>query len=203
MPATDQPYLASAANIFVILFIMLGPLKVLGPFFQATREMEATAARALAWKVFGLSAASVLLAGPAGTFLLHNWQISDPVMQLAGGLIFLLVALQLVLAQYEPPVPAADTGVMHLVFPVTVTPYGVAAVIAMMALSATTSRALVVLGLALAVIALDLLAMLFVRRIMRSIGPIPLQILGAVLGVLQVALAMQFIVDALRDLGVV
>ena len=47
-----------------------------------------------------------------------------------------------------------------------------------------------------------LLAMLLVRTLMRGIVPIALQILGAVLGVLQVALALNIIISALVRMGI-
>ena len=134
-------------------------------------------------------------------------------MELSAGLVFLLVALQLVLAQYEPathpaapPVkPAAVSGpeLMHLVFPVTVTPYGIAVLISLMALSGSFSRSLVILALAVAVMVLNLLTMLFVRPIMHGLGMVTLQVLGAILGILQVALALQIMHEALQDLGYV
>ena len=49
---------------------------------------------------------------------------------------------------------------------------------------------------------LNLLAMLYARRIMGGITVMVLQIAGAVLGVLQVALAVDMILRALRELNV-
>ena len=49
---------------------------------------------------------------------------------------------------------------------------------------------------------LNLLAMLYARRIMGGVTVLVLQIFGAVLGVLQVALAVQMILRGLLDLGV-
>jgi hypothetical protein len=48
-----------------------------------------------------------------------------------------------------------------------------------------------------------LLSMLFIRQIMRGPVLLALQVLGAVLGVLQVGLAVQIIIRALRDLQVI
>jgi multiple antibiotic resistance protein len=50
---------------------------------------------------------------------------------------------------------------------------------------------------------LNLLAMVFVRQIMRGPVLLTLQVLGAVLGVLQVGLAVQIIIRALRELQVI
>jgi multiple antibiotic resistance protein len=50
--------------------------------------------------------------------------------------------------------------------------------------------------------ALNLLAMVYVRPLLRVLA-VPLQAVGAVLGVMQVALALQFMLTALRGLGVI
>ena len=52
------------------------------------------------------------------------------------------------------------------------------------------------------VMVLNLLAMLFARRILAGVTLLILQILGAVLGVLQVAVAVQMMIRGLRDLAV-
>jgi small neutral amino acid transporter SnatA (MarC family) len=53
-----------------------------------------------------------------------------------------------------------------------------------------------ILAMGLGLIAINWLSMCRAKAIMRAIGPIPLQLLGAVFVVLQLALALQFIVDA-------
>jgi small neutral amino acid transporter SnatA (MarC family) len=50
--------------------------------------------------------------------------------------------------------------------------------------------------------ALNLLAMLYAREILRTIGIMPLQILGAMLSVLQIALGVQMILWALAMLEI-
>lgn len=199
-------YAVTTANILLLFFIMLGPLKMIGPFFAATRNLEPRAVRSLAWKVFIISVIALLLAGLGGSVLMSNWGISVPVMLLAAGVVFLIVALKLVLEQYEPthPPPSAEEPqslAMRMTFPVTVTPYGVAALIVFMSMSGELSRSLAVFSMAFVVMVLNLLAMLGARAIMRWIGLMPLQILGAVLGILQVALALQFIVEGVKELG--
>ncbi len=195
-------YSLGASEIFLLFFIMIGPVKILGPFFAGTRELQPAALRSIAFKVFGLALITVLAVGLLGSGMMRKWHITVPVMQLGGGLIFLLVALQMVLVQYRAPDPSATPagGVMHFLFPVTITPYGIAALITLMAVSFDGTRSTVVLGLALAVLVLDLLAMLAVRPLMRWIGAVPLQIFGAVLGVLQVALAVQMISGAIGSM---
>ncbi|GAB3341237.1 MarC family protein [Marilutibacter aestuarii] len=203
-PSAAGGYELGYDNIFLVLFIMLGPIKAMGDYFLATRELPGPQVRTLALKVFALSTLTILLAGVVGSALLQKWQITAPVMQLVAGIVFFMVAIRMVLAQYgtaAPPPPAADAppgaATMHLVFPVTITPYGIAAVITLMALSHGADRSLRILGLTVLVMVLNLLALLTMRFIMKWIGMIPLKILSAVLGILQVALAAQVIVGAL------
>ena len=49
---------------------------------------------------------------------------------------------------------------------------------------------------------LNLFAMLYAREILKVIGIMPLQIVGTVLSVLQVALGVQMILGGLRIIGV-
>lgn len=205
-PAQEPVYLLSLADVFLLFFIMIGPIKSIGPFAAGTAGLSAAELRSVAFKVFAVSAVTVVIAGTIGGKLLQKWHIAPPVLQLAGGLVFLLVALQMVLAQYQAPAPAPappvagqTVSISHLAFPVTLPAYGIAALIVLVAMSASTDRALWILGIAVAVLVLDLLVMLFVRPLLRGIGQLPLQILGAVLGMLQIALAIQLMASALHQ----
>ncbi|QSX74499.1 MarC family protein [Lysobacter arenosi] len=179
-------------------------MKILAPFHRATATMEPKAVRRMAIKVALISAGTLLIAGLIGSAMMQKWRITIPVMELTGGIVFLLVALKQVLEQYGDPAPPPDSEprLMHLVFPVVVTPYGIAALIALMALSSDTARSTTLLAGVMAVMAINLVAMMFVRQVMRGVGPLLLQIFGAVLAVQQVALALQLVVVALKGMGV-
>ena len=82
------------------------------------------------------------------------------------------------------------------------TTYGIAAFIALVAGSDDVARTVTILGLVSLVMLLDLVAMWFAPRIIIGFAIVALQVLGAVLAVLQVGLSVQIIIDALRALGV-
>jgi multiple antibiotic resistance protein len=88
------------------------------------------------------------------------------------------------------------------VFPILLTPYGVAAAIALLASSPSAERTVTIFGLLVAVMLLNLVAMWFARQLL--VGPVlvVLQLIGSVLAVMQVALSVQFILTGLRALGV-
>jgi multiple antibiotic resistance protein len=197
-------------EIFTLFFITLGPLKVLGPFAHQTASLEPAAVRGIALRVFVLSVVALGAGGWIGRSLAANWRISIPALLIAAAVIFFLVALSVVMEQYEPahpasaPLPAKPlAAALKLTFPTVLTPYGVAALITLLAATQDTARFGAIYGLAFAVMVLNLLAMLFARAIMRGAMLLVLRLLGAVLGVLQVALAVQIFLRALRDLGVI
>ena len=78
----------------------------------------------------------------------------------------------------------------------------IAALIVLLANSQDTERTSALVAILISVMVLNLLAMLFARKIMAGVTLIALHILGAVLGVLQVALAVEMILRALGDLNV-
>lgn len=200
------------AQVFTILFLMLGPFKILGPFSKVTQGADAPMTRQIALWATAFSALALLIAGFLGESFLSRYGIPLPVLSLAGGLIFFLVALKSVLEQFEPPAPPTDepavppasamrVAMAPLAFPTIVTPYGIAAVIVMIALNGSMENRLNIGAVVVAIMVVNLIFMLLARRLLPVLGLI-LPILGAVIGVVQVALGLQIINNALRALGV-
>jgi len=195
--------------VFVLLFITLGPIKILGPFEQLTRDVDEAKMKQIAVRAFVLAVIAVVVGGFAGRILAQNWQISVAALTLAGGIIFFVVGLRLVLEQYQPahaaPVPLPEApmaAALRIAFPTLVTPYGIAALIALLVNSPDAARTASILAILIGVMVVNLLAMLYARWIVGGVIVLALVIVGAVLGVLQVALAVQMILRGLRDLGV-
>ena len=193
-------------QIFTFLFLMLGPVKIIGPFAKVTRGADPALMRKIALRATLISVAALLFAGLAGEHSLTNYGIPLPVLTLAGGIILFLVALRTVLEQFTPPgpdersaVPTLQMAFMPLAFPTIVTPPGIAALIVFLALSPDLERQLVIGGIVIAIMLLNLIVMLAARYILRFLGII-LQVVGAVLGIIQVALGLQIINASLRRL---
>ena len=198
-------------EIFTLFFITLGPLKVLGPFSHQTHGLAPAAVRGIAIRAFVLSVIAVAVGGVLGRSLAINWQISMPALLISTGVIFFLVALQVVMEQYEPPrEPAPSTlpsdpmaAAIKVAFPTVVTPYGIAAVIALLAATRMSISPTVIWGTLSAVMVLNLVAMLGAHAVMHGWFVLAMRVLGAVLGVLQVALAVQVVLVGLSKLELV
>jgi multiple antibiotic resistance protein len=198
------------AQIFTLLFLMLGPFKIIGPFAQLTKGADDRQAHRIAWLSIVFASAALLVAALLGRSILDSYRIPEPVMALAGGLILSLVALRNLLEQFEmhaddsppdAPPPGLKVALAPLAFPTIVTPHGIAAVVVLMAVSPDAQARWVVGGIIVAIMLVNLVTMMLARKIMPVMG-IVLPILGAVLGVVQVALGLQIIDSALVTMGV-
>jgi multiple antibiotic resistance protein len=197
-------------QIFTLLFLMLGPFKIIGPFAQLTKGADYQLAHRIAWVSIAFASAALLVAALLGRAILESYRIPVPVMALAGGLILLLVALKNLLQQFEAhpdagqpdaAPPDMKLALSPLAFPVIVTPYGIAALVVLMAVSPDEQARWVVGGIVLAIMLVNLVIMMLARKILPVMG-IVLPVLGAVLGVVQVALGLQIINNALTTMGV-
>jgi multiple antibiotic resistance protein len=200
-------------HIFTFLFLMLGPFKIIGPFMKMTKGLDATLVRQIALRSTLFASLGLLFAAFLGDSILTKYGIPVPVLALSAGIILFLVALQTILQQFAPAThandgvaaPAATTALssalMPLAFPTLVTPYGIAALVVFLAVSPSLQGQLTIGAVVLAVMMLNLIAMLLTRHIPPVLGAL-LAILGAVLGVIQVALGLRIIHNSLRAMAV-
>jgi multiple antibiotic resistance protein len=205
-----QVNLYPIAQIFMLLFLMLGPFKIIGPFAKITKGAGAAFTYRIAILSILYSSLALLVAAFLGESILSNYGIPLPVLALSGGIILFLVALQSVLQQFTPhsevaagtePTPTMNMALMPLAFPTIVTPYGIAALVVFLALSPDLQTRLTVGAVVVAIMLLNLIVMILTRHIMPVLGVV-LPILGAVLGVVQVALGLQIINRSLNALGI-
>ncbi|MCK3779264.1 MarC family protein [Ensifer sesbaniae] len=195
-----------ARKVFLMLFLMLGPIKILVPFVTITDNWETHLRRRLARRAILFSAGALAIAGFLGRTMLENFEISLPVLAMTGGIILFLVALRTILQQSVSSVdhasapdraPDLKLALAPLAFPTIVTPYGVAAVIVFATLAGgRQAEGFTVAAIVLLILALDWLAMLFAETILKWIGT-SLQVLAVVLGVTQAALGLQIILHNL------
>jgi multiple antibiotic resistance protein len=199
------------AQIFTFLFLMLGPFKIIHPFLEITKGADAKFTRQIAIRATLFASLALLLAAIIGESSLSSYGIPLPVLALSAGIILFLVALLNILQQFTPstshsedsegPVPTLNLALMPLAFPSIVTPYGIATLVVFLALSPDLQTRLTIGAIVLAIMLLNLITMLIARRI-PPIGGVLLAILGAVLGIIQVALGLQIIQNSLKALGV-
>jgi len=194
------------AHIFAFLFLMLGPFKIIGPFSKITKGADAAFTRQIALRSTLFASLTIMVAAFLGQTFLSKYGIPLPVLALSAGIILFLVALQNILRELAPhsaeatapsPTPTLNMALTPLAFPTIVTPYGIAAIVVFIALSPDLQGRLVIGAILLAIMLLNLIVMIMTRPMGPVLGVV-LQILGAVLSVIQVALGLQIIHNSLQ-----
>ena len=200
----------SSAEIFAMLFLMLGPFKIIGPFLKITQTSDTAIVRRTALQATAFAGTALFLAAVLGDHFLVKYDIPLPVLALSGGIILFVVALQKILQHPEPtdktttaapPAASMRAAMMPLAFPTIATPYGIAALIVFVSMAPDVQAVAQIGGIVLVIMLLNLIVMLTARSY-QVITSVVLPVLGAILGVIQVALGLKVIVISLRALGI-
>ncbi len=191
-------------EIFIFLFITMGPFTVLPVFARLTRNSEPSFERQLATRTFLIALVAALVSAVLGSALMGKWHLSVPAIAFTAGVLLFVVALRKLLDLYvthpaddDAPTPTLAMATAPLAFPNIVTPYGLAIAVTLLTLAPEARWQ--ILGCMTAVIVIDFLAMFFAKPVIKVLG-LPLALLGVVLGVLQVALSLQIVIFAIRTL---
>ena len=195
------------------LFVAIGPIEVASMFLGLTAGM-AKAERRNTAIVSALVSAGVLVAFALGGIQLLNLiGVGLPAFRTAGGVLLLMVAADLLLAQHsaissitpteegEAQRHETDVAVFPLAIPLTAGPGSMTAVVLLMGKAhgpADTAAVLAALGL---IVAITFAAMLASDRLMRLLRKTGANVIARVSGIFLAALAMQFIFDGLSDSG--
>lgn len=209
-----------ASYIFAILFVTLGPLKVIPVFHALTHHADASWRRQIALRAFLVAAIIVAFIAFCAIEMLATWRVSINALVIAGGILLFLSAAEKILkfqlvdippksratetAASSPPAPGwtSKPVLEPLAIPAIVTPTAVVAILFFLA-QARDDTALywTILALLTLILVLDLICMLAARAIMRAVGMAPLQIVGWILSVLQAGLAVQIVMAAAKSAG--
>jgi multiple antibiotic resistance protein len=194
--------------IFTMLFLAIGPIKIIPAFFELTQDFAPRDKRRIAIKSVLLATAIALILVFVGRGLLSNYGISQNAVQIGGGVILLLSALNIIFppVQINHPKTHKPTNaqlIINLATPGIIPPFGTAIILLFtMAAPSITGMDLAIANSLITIMTLNFLAMFFADKIMKISGFMEfLQILGAIFTFMQVALAFELILDSLNRLG--
>lgn len=196
--------------IFTIFFLTLGPVKIIPAFAKLTQSMPLKFRQEVAVKGILIATAMCLYVALLGEGILRNYEISLEGLEIAGGLVLLISALNAIFPGLQPPTPvrsqptALQLAISPVASPIVVPPVGVAAILIFIMLSPRYPGMTLAIGKALLImLVLNFLVMFFIDKIIKVPGLLLLlQVFGSVLVFVQVALAVETILDGFRTLGI-
>lgn len=178
------------------LLVIMDPAGTAPVFVALTRRMEPKQRRWAA--VRAMLAAGALIIGFAlfGGVLLAYLGVSLGSLSVAGGLLLLLVALEMLRGMDAPPDEDGDVALVPLATPLVAGPGAIATVIVL----ARQRPEVAVIGGAVAALVVMAVALLLAGTIARLVAPALLHFLTRVFGLLLAAIAVQLVAEGIRML---
>lgn len=205
----DQSLQEAALVAFATFFATIGPVDVAALFAALTPRATSQHRRTMAFKAVAIATAILLLFAIFGNTVLVSLGISLAAMRTAGGILLMLVAIDMVFARHSGVSSATDDetdeartkqdiSVFPLATPLIAGPGAMGAVVLLTVESGgdLTHWGIVVAAL-LAVLLMTLVLLLLATQVQKVLGVTGLNVIARVAGVLLAALAVQFIFDGL------
>ncbi len=184
---------------FVTLAVLMDPIGIAPIFVAMTRGMDSAARKRAA--IRAVVAAGGLILGFAlfGGLVLDYLHVSVDSLSIAGGLLLLLVALEMLRGQdYPDDLDANDIALVPLATPLLAGPGAIATVIVLSRQhDALGGRISVIVGILLALLLVGAV-MLGAERFSRILPDALIHFLTRVFGLLLSAIAVQLVVDGVR-----
>ncbi|MEU5689513.1 MarC family protein [Streptomyces venezuelae] len=198
----------SYSAAFITFFSVVGPPKVLLAFAGLAQAHPTAELRRIALISSAAAILVGLVTGIAAPWLLDLFHISTPALQLAGGVIFFIYAVGLVLGIHlgtdasGPDTPDLVSGVRQLLMPYVVSPLAMTAVLIEGAARDSWTWRSTVVGAYVTVVVVDLLCVVVLARVLSRTHHATIELLGRLLGLLLAAVGVDLVLDGLTSLGV-
>lgn len=196
-------------NAFAVLFIVIDPIGVAAVFAALTHQHSEQMRRHMAINGTLLASTILLIFFIFGDSLLGLLGITLPAFRIAGGALLFLLAIDMVVVRQSglrsttsreqiEAEQKADVSVFPLAFPLIAGPGAMTTVLLM---SAATSGAtsLGLIATIIIVMVLMLICLLFAAKLSHRLGETGANVISRLMGLLLSALAMQYIIDGIRE----
>ncbi|MFT4008465.1 MAG: MarC family protein [Nocardioidaceae bacterium] len=188
------------AQVFVTLFVIMDPPGTIPIFLSLTRGRSTQTIRRAAWQAVAVSFGVICVFAVFGQGILSYLHISLPALRCAGGLLLLLVALELLTGRGQTATASSDVNVA-LVPLGTPLLAGPGAIVATMVFAQQVHDVADFIGVALGILAVHAsiwLTMRFSVPIIRLIRDSGVVLVTRIAGLLLSAIAVQMIADAVE-----
>lgn len=202
--------LETAISAFVTFFVVIDPVGMVPLFMAVVTGLDAQARKVIALKGCLAAAVILVLAGFAGDVALRSLGISIAAFRIAGGVLLLLLAVDMVFARHSglrsttedeesESGQRTDIAYVPLAIPLIAGPGAFASVILLMENAGGNMEAQsLVMGMLLLVMVILAATLLGASRLMDWLGVTGINVMGRLFGIILAALSVQLIVDGLN-----
>src|SRR3984893_11950833 len=198
-----------AISALLTLFVVVDPVGLVPTFLAVTEDLPRPARRSVAIRASIIAGAILIGTALVGDWLLHTLSISVPACRIAGGLLLVSIASEMVFgvrlrresreAEEAVEEHVRNVAAFPLAIPLLAGPGAIAATVLLAGRAGgNLSLIAILIGVVVLVTFAWFLAFLFAERIGRFLGLTGNIVLSRLLGVLLAALAVQYLVDGAR-----
>ncbi len=203
----------TAGVALATFFATIGPIDVAAMFAGLTSSASIREKRSIALRGILIAAVILIMFAFLGEVLLASLGISLAALRTSGGILLLLIGIEMVFARPSGATSATeeeameaqgkgDIAVFPLATPLIAGPGAMGAAILLMAgAEGEVLHQLIVLGSLVAILILTLLCLFIASQLQRILGVTGMHVVSRVFGVLLAALAVQFIFDGILQSG--
>lgn len=194
---------------FVTLFVVIDPIGLLPLFVALTQGMDKDHRRSIAIRAVVIGFFILSTFAFAGESLLELIGIGMPAFRISGGLLVFLISVEMLFEKRKErrekqteEEPHADPSVFPLATPLVAGPGAMATVILLAGQMEESINSILLTLLSVGgVLIITYVLFLFADPLERLMGKTGINVVTRLLGMLLAALAVQFVVDGMRDLG--
>jgi multiple antibiotic resistance protein len=195
-------------------FATLGPFDLILVYAALTERSTRAERQTFALRGALIATGILLFFAVFGQALLGLFGITLPALRIAGGILLLLISIDMVFARHSGGTGTTpeeenearqrpDISVFPLATPLIAGPGAISAIILLATAEGAFSTGwFLVIGAMLVILAVCYAAMLVAIPIQRLLGITGLAVVSRVVGVLLAALAMQFLIDGINSAGI-
>jgi len=200
----------SLPEAFIALFIGMGPIKVLLIYIAKTQGMDKATKRLVARRTAMVAAAVGVALFIAGAIIQQLLHFSIGALNIIGGLILLLLAINMVLGSGPKPQAGEDSepdplslAISPLAIPLTLNPVGIVTLVVASAEVTDLPSSIAVVVMIAIIAIIDLGVLLGSDYVARYLSEATVQLLEVILGIFLGAMAVQLMLNGLAELGII
>lgn len=208
-----MPLLQFSLIAFTSIFVLVDPIAAVPAFLamtgDATRQQRRHMAARASWTCFLV----LLTFSLAGTYIFELFGITLAAFKIAGGLILGLIGLEMLRArrsatketpgETEEGAEKEDVGIIPLGIPMLAGPGAISSVMVLRSQNADWPHAVIIACAIVVVAAISFLVLAAADWVSSHFHETGIRILSRMMGLLLTAIAVQFVLNGLRDVGLV
>jgi multiple antibiotic resistance protein len=203
------------AEIIMLLFATIGPLKVTIVCAALTAGTPPEFLKKVALRSVLIALVVCIAFSVLGEAILALFKVSIPAFQIGGSIIVLLFSLQMVVgdkqadkdtergSQSSDAAQSLDIAAYPLAIPLMASVSGLVAIVSVLAQAKAFTELLFLVVVIVAIMAINYVSLRACQALVKAVGPVALQVIGKIMGVILVALAVELMLMGLTGAGII